>query len=244
MPKTLILIPTYNERENIELLAQKLLELSEEVDLLVVDDSSPDGTGQLADKMAEDTNRVQVLHRPPKSGLGKAIIAGIQHALDQPYDYLLTIDADFSHDPKYVPDMIRGMESHDLMVGSRYVPGGGTENWGWSRKLNSFFANFLTRFILALPVKDCSAGFKCYRLEILKRIPWHRMLSTGYAIQEELLFRYSLESRNLGETPIIFRDRERGKSKMALHEIIETLSVLFRLRWQRWFNPQVLEESG
>lgn len=233
--KTIIVIPTYNERENIETLVPQLLALPDSVDILVVDDSSPDGTGQLADKLAAENPRVKVLHRPPKSGLGRAILAGVQYAMSGPYAYVLTMDADFSHDPRYVPDLLRGMGSYDLMVGSRYVPGGGTVNWGWKRKVNSFMANSLTRVILGLSVRDCSAGFKCYRLDILRKIPLDKMLSTGYAIQEELLFRYVQHSRKVGETPILFRDRERGKSKMALREIIETLGVLFRLRWRAWF---------
>lgn len=234
MPKTLVVIPTYNERENLESLVRQLLALPEAVDVLVVDDSSPDGTGELADALAAESSRVRVLHRPPRSGLGRAILAGVRDALAGPYDHVLTMDADFSHDPRYVPDLLKGMEAHDLMVGSRYVPGGGTVNWGWKRKVNSFMANLLTRTVLGISVRDCSAGFKCYRTDILRKIPLERMLSTGYAIQEELLFRYGREASRLGETPIVFRDREKGSSKMALKEILETLGVLFRLRWKSW----------
>lgn len=243
MPKTLVVIPTYNERENIERLVRSLLELPESLEILVVDDSSPDGTGEAADQLAEQDSRVNVLHRPPKGGLGKAIIAGIEWAKEKSYDYLITMDADFSHDPQYVPDLLYGMEKHDLMVGSRYVPGGGTENWGWSRKLNSACANLLTRSMLSLPVRDCSAGFKCYRLDLLAKIRLEELISTGYAIQEELLYRYAQQTRNLGETPIIFRDRALGTSKMRLGEILETLSVLFRLRWRSLFRTRSSKKS-
>jgi dolichol-phosphate mannosyltransferase len=243
VPKTLVVIPTYNERENLERLVQQLLDLPEPLELLVVDDSSPDGTGQVADRLAERDPRVHVLHRPPKGGLGKAILAGIGYALGKPYDYLITMDADFSHDPRYVPDLLYGMDKHDLMVGSRYVPGGGTVNWGWSRKLNSACANLVTRLVLGLSVRDCSAGFKCYRLDVLAKIPLDEVLSTGYAIQEELLYRYSRHARKLGETPIIFRDREKGKSKMNLGEIVETLAVLLRLRWRSLSCPNRLGKS-
>jgi len=236
VPKTLVIIPTYNERENIEALVRQLLELPEDLEILVVDDSSPDGTGELADGLAGEDQRVKVLHRPPKGGLGKAILAGIGYALEHPYDYVLTMDADFSHDPKYVPDMLKGMESHDLMIGSRYVPGGGTLNWGLSRKINSACANLLTRVVLGLPARDCSAGFKCYRREILAKMRLDEIISKGYAIQEELLFRYAQQTRDLGETPIIFKDRELGTSKMNLKEIAETLGVLFRLRWRSMFS--------
>jgi dolichol-phosphate mannosyltransferase len=235
-PKAIILIPTYNERENIELLIPALLEQPGDFDIMVVDDSSPDGTGELADELSEKHPRVHVLHRPPKGGLGKAILGGINEVLDKHYDYIMTMDADFSHDPKYVPAMLEGMQTHDLMIGSRYVPGGGTENWGFKRKLNSWAANFITRLVLWIPAQDCSAGFKCYRTDILRKIPLDKVISTGYAIQEELLYRYSKHTRDLGETPIVFKDRELGTSKMNLGEIIETLSVLFRLRLRSIFG--------
>src|ERR1043165_1833994 len=180
-PHILIGLATYNERDNLAPLTVEIRRTVPESDILVMDDDSPDGTGALADGLAVNDPKIHVIHRPGKLGLGTAILTIMRYAIDKNYDYLITMDADFSHQPRYLPDLIRGMDGADVMIGSRYVPGGGTENWSWSRKLMSRSANGLVRLLLRLPIRDASGNFRCYRVALLKNTNLDHFLSRGYS---------------------------------------------------------------
>ena len=230
MPRVLVILATYNEADNLRPLVEQLLALQPPLDVLVVDDNSPDGTGRVADELASHTGRVKVIHRPGKLGLGSAEIAGLRKAIDDGYDYALTMDADFSHDPKYVPALIAGMAEHDLVQGSRYVPGGGVENWPLRRRLMSRAANAWARAVLGLRVADCSGAFKCYRVEKLKKLDLSGVQSSGYSFQEEILFHCHRAGWRIGETLIIFADRKAGQSKIRLSEAAGLLWTLLKVR--------------
>ena len=234
-PKTLIAVATYNEIENLPLLVDEVFRYAPTADMLVIDDASPDGTGQWCAEWAATESRLHVVHRSGKLGLGTAIIAGMQYAIDHAYDYLLMMDADFSHQPRYLPDFLAGMEGEDgktpvdVMLGSRYIPGGGVEGWPWRRQWMSRNVNRYARFMLGLTPRDCSGGFRCYRTELLRRIDFTAIRSRGYSFQEEILWRLKRAGARFGETPIVFVDRQRGKSKINLREAFAALWILFRL---------------
>ena len=230
MAKTLVIVATYNEAENLRPLVEQILATEPPMDVLVVDDNSPDGTGRIADELAVQTGRVKVLHRPGKLGLGTAEIAGLRRAIADAYDFAITMDADLSHDPKYLPDLIAGMATHDLMQGSRYVPGGGVVNWPWSRRLTSRLANVWARLVLGLKIADCSGAFKCYSVAKLKDFDLDAVRSTGYSFQEEILYRCHRAGWRIGETPIIFRDRTQGRSKARIREGFGVLWTLLKVR--------------
>ena len=230
MARVLVIVATYNEAENLPSLAEQLLAIEPPLDVLVVDDNSPDGTGRIADELAEKTGRVKVIHRPGKLGLGSAEIAGLRRAIEDGYDYALTMDADFSHDPKYIPDLIAGMAEHDLMQGSRYVPGGGTVGWPWHRKLMSRAANLWVRVVLGLKLADCSGAFKCYSVEKLKALDLGAVRSQGYSFQEEILFHCQRAGWRIGETPIIFVERRAGQSKINSSEAFGLIWTLLKVR--------------
>ena len=235
-PHILIGLATYNERDNLAPLTVEIRRTVPESDILVMDDDSPDGTGALADGLAVNDPKIHVIHRPGKLGLGTAILTIMRYAIDKNYDYLITMDADFSHQPRYLPDLIRGMDGADVMIGSRYVPGGGTENWSWSRKLMSRSANGLVRLLLRLPIRDASGNFRCYRVALLKNTNLDHFLSRGYSAQQEVLYRCWLAGARLGETPIVFTERRAGHSKVNLREIVRSLTGLFRLGWRARFR--------
>ncbi len=229
--KTLIIIPTYNERENLRPLLDEIFVNSPQSDILVVDDNSPDGTGNLADQMAEENTRVHVLHRAGKLGLGTAYIAGFKYAIAHDYDAAFEMDADFSHDPRYLPDFLKAIESADLVIGSRYVKGGGTPNWSLLRRFISGGGNIYTRLVLGLPVHDCTAGFRCYRRNVLEDIDLDTIRSQGYAFQVELVHRVLQHGFKIVEIPIIFMDRRVGKSKMSRKIFIEGFLSVLRIRF-------------
>lgn len=234
MPRTLVVVATYNERENIQALVDAVLALGvPDLDMLVVDDNSPDGTGRIADDIAAREPRLEVLHREGKLGLGTALCAGIQYARRGDYDHALTMDADFSHNPDYIPAMLERMAECDVVIGSRYVPGGGTRDWGRARRLMSWGANAFTRLMLRLRARDCSGGFKCYRVSLVARIDPASIVARGYAFQEELLYRCELLGARIGEVPILFEDRRLGETKMSLGEVVGLLTTIVRLRWRR-----------
>jgi dolichol-phosphate mannosyltransferase len=234
MPRTLVVVATYNERENIRALAEAILELAAPgLDILIVDDNSPDGTGTIADELAATRPEVKVLHRERKLGLGSAHCAGIEHARRGGYDYVVTMDADFSHDPKYLPPLLEGMGEKDVMIGSRYVAGGATRNWGPARRLMSRGANAFVRLMLGLEPRDCSGGYKCYRVALVSRIDPGEIISRGYAFQEEMLYRCQLLGARIGEVPIVFENRRLGQTKMSLREVWGLWATVLRLRWRR-----------
>jgi dolichol-phosphate mannosyltransferase len=234
MPRTLVAIATYNERENLRPLVEQILALGvPELDVLVVDDNSPDGTGQLADELAAEHPQVRVVHRKAKLGLGTAQTGAMQMAQLQGYDYILTMDADFSHDPKYIPALLERIEGCDLAIGSRYVPGGATEDWGAVRKLMSWGANTFVRIGLGLRPRDSSSGFKCYRVGALCRLDLSRVVARGYAFQEEIVYRLQLAGATIAEVPITFVNRRRGETKMGLGEIFGLFFTVIRLRVRR-----------
>ena len=232
--KTLVILATYNERENIEPLAAEILASPIAADLLVVDDNSPDGTGEAADRLAAANARVCVIHRTGKRGLGSASILGLQFAIDRGYDFAIVMDADFSHHPRYLPDLVGGMDRFDVTIGSRYVAGGGVVNWPVARRLMSGTANSAARLCLGLRVRDCTGSFRCYRLAKMKTALLDRMVSTGYCYLEEILYRCQSEAgMKLGEVPIVFEERRRGRSKISSKEILAGVWLIARLALAR-----------
>ncbi len=231
MNRALVCIPTYNEAENIEPICQAVLRADPRVDILVVDDNSPDGTGRLADALAARESRVRVLHREKKEGLGRAYLAAFRHALDQGYTYILEMDADFSHDPRYLPTFMDAAEAGaDLVLGSRYVTGGGTVNWGIGRQVISRGGSLYARSILGVDIRDLTGGFKCFHRRVLESIALDEVKSTGYAFQIELTYRTLKKGFTVREVPIVFEDRRVGHSKMSRKIFLEALTMVWKLR--------------
>jgi dolichol-phosphate mannosyltransferase len=228
-PRVLVSMATYNERENLPRLIQEIQGVVPTADILVIDDNSPDGTGKLVDEMAKTDPRIHALHRAGKLGLGTAILRGFGYAIEQGYDYYVNMDADFSHHPRYLPALLAGMKKHDVMIGSRYVPGGGTTGWPLSRKIMSGGVNLLVRLLMRLPSKDNSGGYRCYRVAKLRETDLDRMLSRGYSFQEEVLYRCYRAGSRIGETPIIFEDRRAGSSKVNFREVLRSIGILLYL---------------
>jgi dolichol-phosphate mannosyltransferase len=204
------------------------------VEILVVDDNSPDGTGQVADAIAAREPRVHVLHRPGKEGLGKAYLAAFAWALARDYGLVLEMDCDFSHDPRHLPAMLARAGEADLVLGSRYVPGGGTVNWGLGRRIISRGGSLYARTILGLPVRDLTGGFKCFRREVLEAIDLASVECTGYAFQIELTFRAFRRGFRIAEVPIVFADRRVGRSKMSRRIVLEALRKVWSIRFSRF----------
>jgi dolichol-phosphate mannosyltransferase len=231
--RLLVVVPTYNERVNLPLVVPAILQQDPRIDVLVVDDNSPDGTGQLADELSASTPRVHVLHRPTKSGLGKAYLAGFQWALANRYDLIFEMDADFSHDPKFLGDFVRAAANADLVIGSRYRAGVvNVINWPISRLLLSIGANQYARWITGLPLADSTGGFKCFRREVLEAIDFEKVRSNGYAFQIEMSFRAWKKGFRLVEVPIVFTDRVEGQSKMNKRIVREAIWMVWWLRLQ------------
>jgi glycosyltransferase involved in cell wall biosynthesis len=229
-----IIIPTYNERENIALLVEGIVDLGLDSQVIIVDDNSPDGTGQLADELAGHHAGVRVIHRPGKLGLGTAHIAGMKAALDSGAACILTMDADFSHHPRYLPDLLAGLERFDVIIGSRYVPGGGTLYCTAPRKALSRGANLFARTVLGLHAGDATAGFRGYRRAVLESIPLDEIVSNGYSFLIEMLYRCQRQEWRAGEVPIIFENRQRGASKISKTEILKAMQTVARLGWERF----------
>jgi dolichol-phosphate mannosyltransferase len=235
-PRILVSTATYNERDNLTPLVQEIGKALPDADILVTDDNSPDGTGRLADELAAVNPRLHVLHRAGKLGLGTAIVAAMRYAMEHEYDYFVNLDADFSHHPRYLPALVAGMAKYDVMIGSRYVPGGGTENWPLSRKLISGSVNRLVRLLMRLPARDCSGAYRCYRVSKLRNVRFDKLVSRGYSFQQEVLYRCRAAGCKIGETPIIFADRRAGQSKVNPHEAVRSLSVLVWLGVHAFFG--------
>lgn len=236
MKRVLVSMATYNERDNLTPLITEIHQVLPAADILVIDDHSPDGTGQLADELAASDARVHVLHRAGKLGLGTAVLAGMRFAQKRDYDLFVNVDADFSHHPRYLPALLAGMQRHDVMIGSRYVPGGGTVNWPLSRKLMSWGVNALSRILLRIPARDTSGGYRCYSVAHLRRTNLEGLLSYGYSFQEEVLYRLVRAGGRVGETPIMFEDRRAGASKVNPREVARSLSILCWLGVQSIFG--------
>jgi dolichol-phosphate mannosyltransferase len=232
--KTLVMTATYNEIDNLPRLVDEVLAVVPQVDFLVVDDNSPDGTGRWCDERAAVEPRLRCLHRTGKLGLGTAIVMGMKYAIEHGYRHVLNMDADFSHHPRYLPTIIKGMDppggpALDVMIGSRYVPGGGTENWPLRRRLMSRAVNLYARWMLWLRANDCSGGYRCYRVQTLKRLDLDSIRSRGYSFQEEILWMLRRAGARIGETPIIFADREQGQSKINGREAVNALRIIASL---------------
>jgi len=229
--KPFIVMPTYNEKENIERIVREILALDTGVSVLIVDDSSPDGTGEIADRLSRQfSGQVFVEHRQGKQGLGTAYRHGFRVALDKGADCVFEMDADFSHNPKYVPDFMTAMEKHDVVIGSRYVPGGGTENWGALRKLISRGGSVYARVFTGLKVKDSTSGFRCYRKEVLESIDFSRISASGYAFQVEMAYVCTIMGFDVYELPIVFVDRTEGTSKMSKSIVFEAMGLVAGLK--------------
>jgi len=235
-PRILVSIATYNERDNLGPLLDEIQRALPSADVMVIDDNSPDGTGKLADQLAAADPRVRVLHRPGKMGLGSALLAAMRRALAEDFDLLINMDADFSHHPRYLPALLAGMKNHDVMIGSRYVAGGGTVNWPLQRRLTSRAVNLLSRLLLRIPAHDTSGAYRCYRVSKLRQTDLDRMISRGYSFQEEVLYRCRRARCRLGETPIVFEDRRAGSSKVNLGEMLHSLTILVWLGIQATFG--------
>jgi dolichol-phosphate mannosyltransferase len=228
--KTLVIIPTYNERENIERIVPQVLEKDPSIHVLIVDDGSPDGTGEIADRMAKGNDRISVIHRKNKGGLGTAYITGFKFALEKNYDFIFEMDCDFSHDPKYIPHFLEAIPEADLVLGSRYISGVNVINWPMSRLLLSYYANVYSRWITGLPVKDATGGFKCFRRQVLEAVNLDKVKSNGYSFQIEMSFRAWKKGFRIKEIPIVFEDRKVGQSKMSKKIVREAIWMVWRLR--------------
>lgn len=231
--RPLVIVPTYNERSNLPVLTAALLRIPE-VGVLVVDDASPDGTGDVADGLAADSSgRISVLHRSGPRGLGLSYIDGMQHALGTDATVFCQMDADLSHDPQDVPRLLAASEDADLVIGSRYIPGGRTENWPKHRELLSVFANRYVRAVTGLRIADVTSGFRCWRRELLQRLPLDQIVSNGYAFQVELAWEAASAGSRISEVPITFVERQRGASKLSGRVMIESALLPWRLTSRR-----------
>ncbi len=230
--RALVVVPTYNERENLPQIVPAILAQDPRLEILVVDDTSPDGTGEMADAFAAADPRVHVLHRPLKQGLGRAYLAGFAWALERDYTHVCEMDADFSHDPKNLPRFVDACSDADLVVGSRYASGVNVINWPMSRLLLSWFANKYARWITGLTLTDATGGFKCFRREVLAAIPLDKVRSNGYAFQIEMSMRAWKKGFRIKELPIIFTDRMEGRSKMNGRIVREAIWMVWWLRLQ------------
>jgi dolichol-phosphate mannosyltransferase len=237
--KTLLILPTYNEYENLRPVLTDIFAHAPGTDVLVVDDHSPDGTGALADEISRENPQVNVLHRPEKLGLGTAYIAGFKYAIEHGYEAAFEMDADFSHDPRYLPRFLQAIEHADLVIGSRYIPGGDTPEWSILRRLISGGGNIFARFTLRIPVHDCTAGYRLYRRRLLESIDLDTVQSQGYAFQIEMTYRAARQGFKIVETPIVFMDRRIGKSKMSRQILIEGFTFVLKAR----FGKHVLEPA-
>lgn len=241
MTRALIVVPTYNEAENIPVLIQRIfaLDFSEyqvAPEILVVDDSSPDGTADRVQAIQKNDTRVHLLSRPGKQGLGKAYVAGFSWALERGYEYILEMDADLSHDPSYLKDMFRLIRDNDLVIGSRYINGVNVINWPLKRLLISYFGNMYARMVTGMPIMDATAGYKCFRRSVLSSMDLTKVSASGYSFQIEMNYRTWLKQFRIIETPIIFYDRTVGYSKMSTNIIREGLLLVWKLRIKHFFG--------
>lgn len=228
--RPLVVVPTYNERENLEAIVSAIRDNLPAVEILIIDDHSPDGTGDLAEALGKQLGGIHILHRPGKLGLGTAYVAGFRYALADDFTCVFEMDADFSHNPKYLPELLGMAESYDLVIGSRYVAGGDTPDWRLIRRIISGGGNIFARNVLGLPVRDCTAGFKCYRRAVLAAFDLDRINLQGYAFQIETVYQAFKAGFRIGELPIVFPDRRLGHSKMSQQIVAEAFTYVVRRR--------------
>jgi dolichol-phosphate mannosyltransferase len=238
MKRSLVIIPTFNEADNILKIIPEILAQDEGFHVLVVDDNSPDGTANLVKEMKKNNPRIHLLERPSKRGLGTAYVAGFKYALSHEFDFAFEMDADFSHDPKSLSKLLAKAEEYDLVIGSRYISGVNVVNWPMSRLILSYTANMYTRFVTGLPVRDTTAGFKCYRRAVLESLDLDNITSNGYSFQIETLFMTWKKGFRVCEVPIIFVDRRAGVSKMSKHIIYEAAWMVWRLKFRSLFSKE------
>lgn len=228
-PRILVSLATYNEAANIASLIAEIHKVVPAADVLVIDDNSPDGTGQIVDELKAKDARIHVMHRPGKLGLGTALLAAMNYAMEHNYDYLQNMDADGQHPPRYLPGILAGMSQYDVMIGSRYCKGGGTQNWPFMRRFISRSVNFLVRILFRMPVKDASGAYRCYRVSKLRDAHLERTKSRGYSFQQEVLFRCYKGGCKLGEYPILFENRRGGASKVNRKEALRSIGMILYL---------------
>jgi dolichol-phosphate mannosyltransferase len=236
MPKALVIIPTYNEAQNAEKIINEVLQQTEIVEVLIVDDNSPDGTAGIVKKMMETNNRIHIIERERKMGLGTAYVAGFKYAIERQFDFIFEMDADFSHNPKEIPIMLSKMDECDVLIGSRYVKGVNVVNWPMKRLILSYSANIYTRVITGMPIHDATAGFKCYKRKVLESINIDSLRSNGYAFQIETNFLAYKKGFKLLEMPIVFVDRRVGVSKMNKKIVYEAAFMVWKLKARSIFN--------
>jgi dolichol-phosphate mannosyltransferase len=236
LDRILVIIPTYNEATNLPLIVPQVLKQDSRIEVLVVDDNSPDGTGDIVDRMAQSESRIHALHRQAKEGLGRAYLAGFKWGLGHHFDAMFEMDADFSHDPSFIPSFLKALEDADLVLGSRYATGVNVINWPISRLLLSLAANLYARIVTGLPLSDSTGGFKCFRRVVLEAIDLDDVRSNGYAFQIEMSFRAWRKGFRLKEIPIIFHDRVEGHSKMSKRIVREAIWMVWWLRLQALFG--------
>jgi dolichol-phosphate mannosyltransferase len=241
--RLLVTAATYNERDNLVRLIPEILAIVPNAHILIIDDNSPDGTGRIADEFAAKDPRIHVLHRPGKMGLGTALLAAMRYAMDHDYELMLNLDADFSHPTRFIPQLLAGMDRHDVMIGSRYIPGGGSVDWPFSRRFMSRSVNMLVRLLLRVPVRDASGGYRCYRVARLKQARLDLVRSRGYSFQQEVLYRCLQAGASVGETPIVFENRKHGKSKVSMKESLRSLGMLVRLGVRKMVGLDKRERS-
>ncbi len=234
--KSLVIIPTYNEMDNLPKLIPDVLSTDDSIDILIVDDNSPDGTAKFVEDLASQNNRIHILKREKKMGLGTAYIAGFKYALQNNYDYIFEMDADFSHDPNEIKNFLIAIKENDLVLGSRYIHGVRVLNWPMRRLLLSFFASVYTRIITGMPVRDATGGFKCFRKQVLEAIDLNKVRSNGYSFQIEMTFKAYAKGFKIKEIPIVFVDRVKGKSKMSKKIVREAVLMVWKLRIQSIFR--------
>ena len=232
MEKTIIIIPTYNEINNIQKLIPILNNLYPEVHILIVDDNSPDGTGNYVEKLSKEDDRIKLIKRPGKLGLGTAYVAGFKYMLEEGYEIAVQMDADFSHDPKVIKTFLKFMEDYDLVIGSRYVQGVNVVNWPMQRLLLSYFANIYTKVITGMPINDATGGFKCFSRKVFEAINLDEVTSNGYSFQIEMNYKTWKKGFKIKEIPIIFIDRVEGDSKMSKKIIHEAIFAVWKLRFK------------
>ena len=240
-PRILVSIATYNEAGNLAALIVEIHKYIPHADVLVIDDNSPDVLDRIADELATTDPRIKVIHRSGKLGLGTAILAAMKYAMDGGYDFLQNLDADFSHPPRYLPGILAGMSKFDVMIGSRYVHGGGTENWPLKRRIISRSVNTLVRFLFRMPVKDASGAYRCYRVSKLRETRLDKVRSRGYSFQQEVLFRCYKAGCKIGEYPILFENRRAGASKVNGKEAVRSIFMLLYVGLRNFFG---LERRG
>ena len=228
--KTLIVIPTYNERENISKLAKTILNISDNISILIVDDESPDGTGKVADELARESSRIRVIHRKGKGGRGSACVEGFKEALKGEYDYIMEMDADFSHNPEEIPLLLSKIRSYDFVIGSRYLDESEIRDWGIGRRIFSKLANLYAKMVLGIPISDYTNGYRIYRKKVLDDMDFERIKSKGFIVLSEMAYQLYRKGYSIGEIPTLFINRKRGKSNLSFQEIYSAFTGILKVK--------------